>query len=79
MSTTTLGVSTVPAVRPSNNSHKEWKPSAKDRCDRCGAQAYMLLSKGNMALFLCGHHGNAHYKTAMEQNFDVLDFRSLLK
>lgn len=78
MSTTTLGVST-PTVTSDINPHQGWEPSAKDRCDRCGAQAYMLLTKGKQALFLCGHHGKAHYEAAMKQGFNVLDFRSLLK
>lgn len=32
-----------------------------DRCDRCGAQAYLrvTLTSGGELLF-CGHHGKAH-------------------
>ncbi len=32
-----------------------------DRCDRCGAQAYLrvTLASGGELLF-CGHHGRAH-------------------
>ena len=35
--------------------------SATDRCDRCGAQAYVrvTLTSGGELLF-CGHHGRAH-------------------
>lgn len=35
--------------------------SAADRCDRCGAQAYLRveLSSGGELLF-CAHHGRAH-------------------
>ncbi|MEX2289962.1 MAG: hypothetical protein WD794_06505 [Mycobacteriales bacterium] len=35
--------------------------TAQDRCDRCGAQAYLraTLPAGPELLF-CGHHGNAH-------------------
>lgn len=35
--------------------------SAADRCDRCGAQAYVrvTLTSGGELLF-CGHHGRAH-------------------
>ncbi|MEA4943668.1 MAG: hypothetical protein VB080_04430 [Propionicimonas sp.] len=35
--------------------------TAADRCDRCGAQAYVrvTLSSGGELLF-CGHHGRAH-------------------
>lgn len=32
-----------------------------DRCDRCGAQAYVRASlPGGTELLFCGHHGNAH-------------------
>ena len=35
--------------------------TASDRCDRCGAQAYVRvqLSSGGELLF-CGHHGREH-------------------
>ena len=35
--------------------------TAYDRCDRCGAQAYLraVMPSGTSLLF-CGHHGNAH-------------------
>lgn len=35
--------------------------NALDRCDSCGAQAYMRarMPSGNNLLF-CGHHGNEH-------------------
>ena len=35
--------------------------SAADRCDRCGAQAYVrvTLTSGGELLF-CAHHGRAH-------------------
>ena len=35
--------------------------TAQDRCDRCGAQAYVRATLPNgTALLFCGHHGNAH-------------------
>jgi hypothetical protein len=35
--------------------------TASDRCDRCGAQAYIrvVLASGGELLF-CAHHGRAH-------------------
>lgn len=35
--------------------------TSADRCDRCGAQAYLrvTLASGGELLF-CGHHGRAH-------------------
>jgi hypothetical protein len=35
--------------------------SAQDRCDRCGAQAYIRATLPSGAdLLFCAHHGNAH-------------------
>lgn len=32
-----------------------------DRCDRCGAQAYVrVLTKSNSELLFCAHHGREH-------------------
>ena len=34
---------------------------AADRCDRCGAQAYIrLVLAGGGDLLFCGHHGRRH-------------------
>ncbi len=35
--------------------------SAADRCDRCGARAYLRVTlPGGGELLFCGHHGRAH-------------------
>ena len=35
--------------------------TARDRCDRCGAQAYMrVILRGGSELMFCGHHAAAH-------------------
>ena len=31
-----------------------------DRCDRCGAQAFVRAVLGSGELLFCGHHGRAH-------------------
>lgn len=33
--------------------------NAKDRCDKCGAQAHMRARLAGGTLLFCGHHGNA--------------------
>jgi len=34
---------------------------AADRCDRCGAQAYIrVVLTGGSELLFCGHHGRRH-------------------
>jgi hypothetical protein len=35
--------------------------NAADRCDRCGAQAYMRVTlAGGFDLLFCAHHGKEH-------------------
>ena len=35
--------------------------TAADRCDRCGAQAYLRVTLGNGGeLLFCAHHAKAH-------------------
>ena len=34
--------------------------SAADRCDVCGAQAYIRASLASGELLFCAHHGNAN-------------------
>ena len=46
---------------------------AMDRCDRCGAQAYMQAVKGNDELLFCGHHGREHLRVLVDQHWVVLD------
>ncbi|WP_202805879.1 DUF7455 domain-containing protein [Actinopolymorpha alba] len=48
--------------------------SAADRCDRCGAQAYVRvsLSSGGELLF-CAHHGREHSDKLREVAIDIHD------
>ncbi len=34
--------------------------TALDRCDSCGAQAYIRVSIGESELLFCAHHGRRH-------------------
>ena len=34
--------------------------TAADRCDRCGAQAYLRVTLHTGELLFCAHHGKAH-------------------
>ena len=48
--------------------------SATDRCDRCGAQAYVrVVLTGGSDLMFCSHHWNAHEKKLRPQAAEVLD------
>jgi hypothetical protein len=48
--------------------------TALDRCDRCGAQAYIraTLPVGGVLLF-CAHHGRQHIAALREKGADILD------
>jgi hypothetical protein len=48
--------------------------TAADRCDRCGAQAYVRvrLSSGGELLF-CAHHGREHTPRLQEAAADIHD------
>ena len=51
---------TVPGARA-----RIWRLTAVDRCDRCGAQAYVrVLLPGSLELLFCAHH-NRQYSSAL--------------
>lgn len=54
--------------------------TAMDRCDRCGAQAYVrvVLSTGGELLF-CAHHGRAHDAKLREIAADITDETARLR
>lgn len=50
-----------------------------DRCDRCGAQAFMVFTNGTQMFLFCGHHGNKHKDALVAQGFnDIADHRHLI-
>ncbi|MCY7372838.1 MAG: hypothetical protein LH461_03950 [Spirochaetaceae bacterium] len=53
--------------------------TATDRCDRCGAQAYIrvTLTSGGELLF-CAHHGRAHEVRLREMSVEFQDESSAL-
>ena len=57
-----MTTSTQPATDAITPALTEPAPlTAADRCDRCGAQAYVRATlPGGTDLLFCGHHGNAH-------------------
>lgn len=50
-----------------------------DRCDRCGAQAYVRFNKDNYTLDFCGHH-TTEYGDILDSGgwFIAIDTRDLL-
>ncbi len=53
--------------------------TAADRCDRCGAQAYIrvTLATGGELLF-CAHHGHAHENKLRQMSVQFQDDSSQL-
>lgn len=63
---------------------KVWILDATDRCDRCGAQAYIKVMGSTGELLFCGHHYNNiindsdGYKKIMSFMISVIDERDKL-
>ena len=50
---------------PAGARARSWRLTAVDRCDRCGAQAYVrVLLPGRLELLFCAHH-NRQYSSAL--------------
>lgn len=48
--------------------------SATDRCDRCGAQAYVrVVMPGGADLQFCGHHWSTHEDALRPQAEQIID------
>lgn len=48
--------------------------SAHDRCDRCGAQAYVrVVLPGGTDLMFCGHHWHANEDKLRPKAVEVVD------
>jgi len=43
-----------------NELENEFALTAQDRCDSCGAQAYIRVQLGSGELFFCAHHGKKY-------------------
>lgn len=53
--------------------------TALDRCDSCGAQAYMkVVLPGNLDLLFCGHHSREHGDKAKVSAISVIDETHLI-
>jgi hypothetical protein len=53
--------------------------TASDRCDRCGARAYLrVLLPGGGELLFCAHHGRAHAGALRAADAEILDESAVL-
>jgi hypothetical protein len=50
--------------------------TAEDRCDRCGAQAWIKVGKSEQELIFCAHHYTTHeYELATSEWVVIIDAR----
>ncbi len=49
--------------------------TAADRCDRCGAQAYVRVVLPGGELLFCGHHARAHAPAYADKAVSIQDER----
>ena len=52
--------------------------NAEDRCDRCGAQAYLAAEVGGMELLFCAHHAKENREKLSEVGTITIDETSKL-
>ena len=63
---------------------KQWLLNANDRCDRCGAQAFVKIEGVSGSLLFCSHHYNkimdnaVGYDKMMKFMYNIIDEREKL-
>ena len=53
--------------------------TARDRCDRCGAQAYVKAEVGGGELLFCSHHAGRHEEAIAKIGSFIVDERKRLE
>ena len=46
-----------------------------DRCDRCAAQAFIIVNFMEGELYFCGHHFSDHEFMLREKGYEIIDER----
>ena len=46
-----------------------------DRCDRCAAQAFILVRGVSGELYFCGHHYAANEEALIKFSYEIIDER----
>jgi ribosomal protein L37E len=57
---------------------KDRKLNVSDRCDRCGAQAFVIVKMVAGELYFCGHHFNKHNQALNKVSFEIIDERDII-
>ncbi|WP_363928434.1 hypothetical protein [Varibaculum sp.] len=67
-----------PQVKIENMSQKNYVFTSADRCDTCGAQAWVLASLNSGNLFFCAHHANTLVPALRQAGAEIIDNTSQL-
>jgi ribosomal protein S14 len=54
------------------------KMKIADRCDRCGSQAFVLVTGVNGELMFCGHHFKQHESVLNDYAYEIVDERDFI-
>ena len=50
--------------------------TAQDRCDQCGARAWVRVTLATGTLNFCAHHANQHLDAIASKALDIIDERN---
>jgi hypothetical protein len=50
-----------------------------DRCDKCGAEGYVLVKLMSGSLVFCGHHFIENQEKLLKISYDIIDEREHLQ
>jgi hypothetical protein len=57
---------------------RQWTLTPQDRCDSCGAQAYVRVTGVTGSLDFCGHHYKVNEDSLFKFSFETIDERDKL-
>ena len=57
---------------------KERQLQIADRCDRCAAQAFVLVKGVTGELYFCGHHFKKNEEALIKFAFEIVDERDFI-
>lgn len=57
---------------------KEQTLTLQDRCDRCNAQAFVLVKGMEGELLFCGHHFTKHEEALYNWSYEIVDEREFI-
>ncbi len=60
------------------NTMDERKLKVSDRCDRCGAQAFILVKGMLGELYFCGHHYTKNQEALEKFAYEIIDEREFI-